>query len=525
MHLTTKILPPSGLIESLTEEDRALFSSFGSFESAKPGKKIIHQGKPHGMLILILSGLLQAKSEDRGQTEILGSIHPGEWVGEINLFDPSSAVCSVEAVEPSEYWVITRDDFERFINKNHAAGSILLIGLAMTLSKRIRNLTEKHVVTSKAAKKPFLWVGLAVVSILAIAAIWNWVGELGLIKELRAEKRQGIVEVEQELEASKVKAKELELEVTRLEEELEWTKSEAEKKSPQRLTPPAQNAPENATPSAETKPLDEPSQPVAESVQEQTEPSQPVKTGPSESKPSLVSYPPEITLTKETMIPLTVNGKVSGSAKIAPGKEFKAVGVDGSDVLVAMAGSTVRIPKENSNFDEALDAANALAEEKAQAPKSAAPAPAAAKPPQTPSAPPVQQQAQQGDVQDASSESPAVQIEKIIKAVAPLKVLDSLKDFRKPGKESARTAFMRTEARKWEQAAETAKNCLRSQQMDQATTRILKNIVLAAEMFETARFEGIEAKLQEIDAGWLNLKTELEIYGSEGAPKPAQSQE
>jgi hypothetical protein len=44
-------------------------------------------------------------------------------------------------------------------------------------------------------------------------------------------------------------------------------------------------------------------------------------------------------------------------------------------------------------------------------------------------------------------------------------------------------------------------------------------------MFETARFEGIEAKLQEIDAGWLNLKTELEIYGTEGAPKPAQSQE
>jgi hypothetical protein len=64
------------------------------------------------------------------------------------------------------------------------------------------------------------------------------------------------------------------------------------------------------------------------------------------------------------MVPLTVNGKVSGSAKIAPGKTFKVVGVDGSDVLVAMAGSMVRIPKENSNFDEALDAAIALAEEK-----------------------------------------------------------------------------------------------------------------------------------------------------------------
>ena len=51
----------------------------------------------------------------------------------------------------------------------------------------------------------------------------------------------------------------------------------------------------------------------------------------------------------------------------------------------------------------------------------------------------------------------------MIKTVTPLKVLEALQDFRKPGKESARDAFMRTEARKREQVAETAKNLLRTQ--------------------------------------------------------------
>jgi CRP-like cAMP-binding protein len=528
MPITTKILPPSGPIESLKEDDRELLSSFGSFESAKPGQKIIHQGKPHGMLILTLSGLLNAKTEERGHTEILAEIHPGEWLGEINLFDPSTAVCSVEAVEPSEYWVITREDFEKFINKNHAAGSVLLIGLAMTLSKRIRGLTEKHVLVARSKRKPMLWAALGVVAIIAIVGIWKWAEGNGLINRLRLEKQQRVAGAYQDLETSQVKAKELELEVTRLEEELEWTKAEAEKKAAQPSTPSAQNVAKNDAPSVEAQPADEPSEPSVEKPQEQSKPSQPAKDEPSESKPksTLISYPPEITLTAETVVPLTVNGKVSGSATIAPGKTFKVVGVDGSDVLVTMAGSTVRIPKENSNFDEAFDAAAALAEEKAKAVKPPAPVvPAVPKPSPTPVAvtaaePPTHQ----GDVHAASEESPAVQIEKMIKLVTPLEALDALRDFRKPGKESARSAYMRTQARKWEQAAETAKNFLRTQQVDEPTKRLLKNIVLTAEMFATERYDGIEGKLNEIDVGWLAIKTDMEIYGSEGAPKPEQPQ-
>jgi len=516
MEMTHKTLPPSGPLESLSDERRAALSACGSFETAKPGEKIIHQGRPHARLMFTISGLLQAKVEERGHTEILGKIHPGEWLGEVNIFDPSDAVCSVEAVEPSEYWVITRDAFEKFINNNHTAGSILLIGFAMTLSKRIRNLTEKHVVTAKKTKNPFLRIGLAVVSLIAVAAIWNWIGGEVRIGSLRTLKQQGMAEVEQELEISKVKTKELELEVARLEEELEWAKSESEKKTAQPLMP---NPPKtDPAPQAEVQTPKENQEPAIESAPSNLHPQEPLQAESTlpkhKSKPG--EYPPELVLTKETLVPLKVNGKVSGSAKIAPGKTFKVVGVEESDVLVVMADSTVRIPKENSNFDEALEAAFVLAEEKA---KAAAPAVSATpKPSATPVSTPSTSAIRREIVEAPAMESPLAQIEKMMKTLTPLKLVDALRDFRKPGKEGGRAAFMRSEGRKWEPVAEMAKDALRSQSPDQASTKLLKNIVLVTEMFQTERYEGIEGKLNEIDAGWLVLKTDLEIYGPDGAP-------
>ena len=45
-------------------------------------------------------------------------------------------------VKPSQYWVIPRADLEKFIQDSPVAGSTLLMGLAGTLGRRIRNLTQ-----------------------------------------------------------------------------------------------------------------------------------------------------------------------------------------------------------------------------------------------------------------------------------------------------------------------------------------------------------------------------------------------
>ena len=143
MSFSTPKLPAVGIVANLSDEDRDTLSSYGTFHLAQVGAVLIEQGQSHGKLFFTLSGLFHARRADDGNDILLGKIESGEWVGEIDLFDPLSPVCTVAAVEPSQYWAITREDLEDFLNNYNSAGIMLMIGLATTLSQRIRGTTAK----------------------------------------------------------------------------------------------------------------------------------------------------------------------------------------------------------------------------------------------------------------------------------------------------------------------------------------------------------------------------------------------
>jgi CRP/FNR family transcriptional regulator, cyclic AMP receptor protein len=141
--LTSPHLPAVGLVAQLSKEDRDTLSSYGEFHRAEVGTILIRQGEAHGKLFYVISGLLHAvrRAEDRDM--LLGPIHQGEWVGEVDLFDPGSAVCSVVVMEPVQYWVAQRSDIEQFINNYPEAGVQVVIGVASMLSRRLRGITRK----------------------------------------------------------------------------------------------------------------------------------------------------------------------------------------------------------------------------------------------------------------------------------------------------------------------------------------------------------------------------------------------
>ena len=143
MSLSTPHLPAVGLVAQLSKEDRDTLSSYGSFHLARPGDTLIQEGLPHGKLFFVISGLLHARQLNEGKEILLGAIRQGEWVGEVDLFDPASAVCSVVAIEPSQYWMITRNELEDYINNYPEAGIRILIGVAGTLGRRLRAVTLK----------------------------------------------------------------------------------------------------------------------------------------------------------------------------------------------------------------------------------------------------------------------------------------------------------------------------------------------------------------------------------------------
>lgn len=147
-------LPPAGIIAQLEDDARDALAAYGSFHVAPSETVLIKQGRPHGRLFCVISGTFEARRQNDGDDVLLGTIQRGDWIGEVDIFDPSSAMCSVVASEPSHYWEITRERLEEFFNTHHAIGIVLLIGLASTLGRRIRGITQKLAEQTERAKNP-----------------------------------------------------------------------------------------------------------------------------------------------------------------------------------------------------------------------------------------------------------------------------------------------------------------------------------------------------------------------------------
>ena len=91
----------------------------------------------------MISGTLHASTMRSGRQVLLGKIGPGETIGEINIFHPGLASATVTAVEFSQVWRIDRASLEDFMNVSPLPAAHLLIGIANTLSRRLRDTNEK----------------------------------------------------------------------------------------------------------------------------------------------------------------------------------------------------------------------------------------------------------------------------------------------------------------------------------------------------------------------------------------------
>lgn len=138
-------LPGSSLIETLPPEARMRLTMHSEFLSVETDQVLIEQGKPHARLFYVIDGELKARREDGGQNLILGKIAPGGWMGELDLLDESSPVCSVVATKPTRFWVMSRKAFDAFVREFPEDGATLLHSLAIVLCRRIRVVTRKLV--------------------------------------------------------------------------------------------------------------------------------------------------------------------------------------------------------------------------------------------------------------------------------------------------------------------------------------------------------------------------------------------
>ncbi len=136
--LNTPELPAVGILSNIGTDDRHLLGSYGSFHYHPAGTEVIAEGAPQEYLYIVLSGSLVPVVNMGGVSTPLRPILTGEMFGEINLFDPAEASCSIQVQENAQVWRIRRDSLEHYLEGYPAPGSVLLISITSVLARRLR---------------------------------------------------------------------------------------------------------------------------------------------------------------------------------------------------------------------------------------------------------------------------------------------------------------------------------------------------------------------------------------------------
>ncbi len=133
-----QLLGNIALFESLTKED--LVSLSGRLESADfaPGDVIFSQGDEGSALFVIDEGAVEISyGEGKGRV-CLATLFPGQYFGELSLFDGSPRSATATAIKPSHLVRLDRDDMVDFVNKNPAAAMRIIA----EMSERLRQTNE-----------------------------------------------------------------------------------------------------------------------------------------------------------------------------------------------------------------------------------------------------------------------------------------------------------------------------------------------------------------------------------------------
>jgi CRP-like cAMP-binding protein len=132
------------LFDNLNKEELEKIATICKQESFPRGKLIFSEGTPGDKLYLIIKGSVRvSKKLGAGEEQVLATLKPGDFFGEMALIDDVGRSADVWAEEFSELLSISKNDFATLIFREKDMATSLLWNIIRTLSRRLRETDEK----------------------------------------------------------------------------------------------------------------------------------------------------------------------------------------------------------------------------------------------------------------------------------------------------------------------------------------------------------------------------------------------
>ena len=108
--------------------------------SVRSGEVIIKEGDQAAGFFIINSGKVEVVHDADGQSEKLADLGPGDFFGEMALFEGFPRNATIRATEDTECLAMTRWDFTAEM-KNHPE---IAVGMVTVLVRRLREVEKHH---------------------------------------------------------------------------------------------------------------------------------------------------------------------------------------------------------------------------------------------------------------------------------------------------------------------------------------------------------------------------------------------
>lgn len=126
------------ILADLTDEQLNRFARFMEITQAPQWSTLVAQGERGDAMYLILEGELRARLVAGGRESILATLGPGDFFGEISLFDHGPRSADIIANQDSFLLKISTAACETLAREAPDIATVFLLGIVKTLAARIR---------------------------------------------------------------------------------------------------------------------------------------------------------------------------------------------------------------------------------------------------------------------------------------------------------------------------------------------------------------------------------------------------
>jgi CRP-like cAMP-binding protein len=128
----------------MTDDDWSHIETFFTFSTVDKKDTLISQGRPHDRAFFIQKGLLYSyRTIENGESQVVQFGQEHHWFGDLHSFlTGKDALFSVEAIEPSELWTISKRDIDRAMSASRAMETFMRLLFQTAYAHTLAYLSE-----------------------------------------------------------------------------------------------------------------------------------------------------------------------------------------------------------------------------------------------------------------------------------------------------------------------------------------------------------------------------------------------